>query len=443
MPNSAPTHHRMRCNRGVLSLSSVLLAACAARGEEPHPGTPAPPGPSSADLAVRPPPAPTPDPPPPPAPRRVSTLPPEALGFEGSCDPGPVVTVAAIGDLLFHHELQRQVVEAPDRFLNLWSSIADLLAAADVTYANLECPAAHGITRKDEIVPDPGLRFDNKVYSGYARFNVHPSVAEDLVRTGVDVVSTANNHALDRGSLGIDRTLDALDAAGLRHTGTRRRGSDEPWTAITTAAGLTIAWVACTLHTNFGRDLDHQVLHCFAPGDPVAGIVADLHADPSVDAVIVTPHWGREYEVQPAKKQVDAAQRWIDAGATAIIGNHSHVLSPWEKRVASDGREAFVIYSLGNFVSHQRTLNRCSSMILYLGLRKAADGVTRVVGARYVPLYVRMEGDKERFFVESIDRAKGPEDARRLVESLYGEANHHDPAAPLDLTDHCRDAEPL
>src|SRR5690606_14065545 len=127
-----------------------------------------------------------------------------------------------------------------------------------------------------------GLRFDNQVYSGYAKFNYHPSIAEDLVRTGFDVVSTANNHALDRGPLGIDRTLDALDAAKLRYTGTRRLGTQERWYTVTKAKGMSVAWIACTLHTNFGKDDADQVLDCFEPEQRVAKAVEQLARDPKI-----------------------------------------------------------------------------------------------------------------------------------------------------------------
>src|SRR5690606_14621563 len=243
MPNSGCAHHMLVRVSLCSSVASFLLCACAARSSDAPAGSQgAPPVEASveAESAVSPAEAPIPAPAQDelvahedvaeaPAPAPVRPLPEDYLHFGGACDPGRIVTVAAIGDLMFHHELQQQAYRAPDRFLDLWSSVIDLLGAADITYGNLESPAAWGIDRKVAEAPDPGLRIANKVYSGYATFNVHPSMADDLVRTGFDVVSTANNHALDRGSRGVDRTLDALDQAGLRHTGTRRRGTAEPW----------------------------------------------------------------------------------------------------------------------------------------------------------------------------------------------------------------------
>jgi poly-gamma-glutamate synthesis protein (capsule biosynthesis protein) len=374
------------------------------------------------------------DPPPVSSPAR--ELPEGYLTFAHACDPGEVVTIAAVGDIMGHHELQMQAYKAKGRFVDIWSNITDLLQRADITYANLEAPLARGITRKLEIVDDPGMVFDNSVYSGYAMFNIHKSLAADLKESGVDIVSVANNHSLDRGSLGIDHTLEHLDEVKIAHTGTRRKGEDGPWHAVTQTRGLRIAWLACTLHTNFGKDEHGQVLYCFK-GDRVRKLVEKLAADPKIDAVIVTPHWGKEYADEPSEGQSKYAQQWVDAGATAVIGSHPHVLEPWAKLQAADGREAFVIYSLGNFMSHQRTLNRRTSIVLYFGLRKRDDGEVEVVGARYVPLHTRMVGNKQKFFVEAIDRVGGPADARAHAVGVYGRWNLLPPDDEMVVNPHC------
>lgn len=369
--------------------------------------------------------------------RAPATLPDGYLAFDGACDvdPAEVVTIAAIGDVLMHHELQKQAYAAKDGFSTLWSGVADLLGKTDLSYANLEVPIARGLT-KDGPAEDPGLRFDNAVYTAYPFFNAHPSLASALAEAGIDVVSTANNHALDRGSDGLTRTLDALDAAKILHTGTRRKDAD-PWYAITEARGMKLAWLACTLHTNFGKDDRGQVLHCFKQTKEVLAEVEALAKRDDVDAVIVTPHWGKEYDPVPQDKQRALAKQLVDAGATAVLGAHPHVLQPWEKVTAADGRQAFVHYSLGNFAHHQRSLPRRSSIVLMLGLHRAAGKKAVVVGARYVPIHVRMEGDKEAFFVEAIDRVGGPEDARALVVDMYGAGNLLEPDDAVDVAPHC------
>jgi len=347
---------------------------------------------------------------------------------------GETITIAAIGDVLLHHELQIQAFAADDRHRTLWRSIEDLLSAADITYANLEGPMAAGIDKNGEDIGDPGEVFDKVVYTAYPRFNFHPSVAIDLKRSGVDVVSTANNHALDRQAIGVDRTIDALKAAGLAFTGTRRSdATDSAWHTVIRRKGLRIAFLACTGLLNVRPDSGGQVLRC--RGKDFERRVASLAKSRKIDAVIVTPHWGKEYEPEPREREVELAHRWAEAGATAIIGSHPHVLQPWELYRTADDREVMIHYSLGNFASHQPELPKRSTILLYLGIGRDADGITRVRGVRYLPLHVRQDG--EEFFVESIDRVGGPADARALIVDMYGEANLLAPDDPLNVAPHC------
>lgn len=345
------------------------------------------------------------------------------LTFEAACAPGDRVVIAAVGDALIHGRLQKQALAASEGFASLWGGVPDLLASADITYANLEGPTAAGVSKQGRAVTDPGRRFDDWVYSSYPMFNYHPSLIDDLMASGVDVVSTANNHSLDRWALGADRTIEALTEKGLPFTGTRP--SDDPthpWWTTTEANGLRLAWLACTYGTNGLPDREDQVLNCFDDRAEVLGLVRELAARDDLDAVLVTPHWGQEYHAAPSSRQVDLAHDLLDAGALAVIGSHPHVLQPWEKYTTADGREGFVIYSLGNFVSGQRNLPRRSTLLLYLGLTRGADGVTRIHGARYVPLHMTQRSDLS-FELEAIDRVGGHGDSRALTVDMFGQWN--------------------
>jgi len=358
------------------------------------------------------------------------------LKYTRACDRGDTMSIAAVGDVLLHARLQRQAYASPDGFVDLWSGVRDLLAQADLTYANLEGPTAEGVNSSGRSVPDPGKVFDDYVYTSYPMFNYHPSLGEDLVASGVDVVSTANNHSLDRRPLGIDRTLSAIGAAGLAYTGTRQQGDTvSPWYTITTEGGFSLAWLACTYGTNGVSDPHDQVLRCFSQADLVEQLVRDLADRSDVDAVIVTPHWGLEYHATPQQKQVDLAHRLLDAGATAILGSHPHVLQPWEKYETVDGRETFVMYSFGNFVSGQYHLPRRSTLLLYLGLTRFEDGSVGVNGARYVPLHVSRRGDDIK--VEAIDRVGGLSDSRSLTVGMFGTWNIFPPDAELVTNPQC------
>ncbi|CAN5910482.1 hypothetical protein BH11MYX4_BH11MYX4_58810 [soil metagenome] len=310
--------------------------------------------------------------------------------FSDACRAGTKITIAAVGDVLLHSPLQQQAYKAADGHHSLWKNVEPLLARADITYGNLEGPCAEGVTTGGES-RDPGKVFDNRVYSSYPQFNYHPSLIGALEESGFDVVSTANNHAMDRRTLGADRTVKNLREAGLPFTGTR--ASNEPdaaWFAMTQANGVRVAFVACTFSTNGIPDPNNQVLSCYEDKATLLATIRGLAARPrDVDAIVVTPHWGVEYNHSPEAQEKKLAREMLDAGALVVLGNHPHVVQPMEKVVTADGREGFVIYSLGNFVSGQTSVAKTSSEILYVGLTKGSDGKVTVNGVRHLPLQMK------------------------------------------------------
>lgn len=354
----------------------------------------------------------------------------EALRFRAACEQGTPITVAAVGDVLLHSSLQRQAYASPEGARTTWSAFAARFAEADLAYANFEGPAADGLTFGGPA-PDPGRRFDGAVYAGFPHFNYHPSVLGDLRDAGFDVISTANNHSLDRKSAGADRTVDNVRASGLAFTGTRRAGDRaSPWYAITEAKGVRVAWLACTFSTNGLPDPHRQVLGCYRDRREVVATVRELAGRADVDAVIVTPHWGdKEYTFQVAPKERALAKELVDAGATAILGSHPHVLQPWEKVQSQDGREALVAYSLGNFVSSQPELATKTSAIVYVGLTKPANGKAFVNGVRHEPIEMTRR--------PSTLRPAGRE-AGALVDRLLGPWNRVRTGEPVMTNPDCR-----
>lgn len=350
------------------------------------------------------------------------------LRFADACRPGTKVTIAAVGDVLLHAGLQRQAYSSPEGFSSLWKGVAPLFARADLAYANLEGPCADGHTASG-TARDPGRVFDGAVYSSYPQFNYHPSLIGALKDAGFDVLSTANNHSLDRRGRGADRTIENLVSAGMPFTGTRSSADLEaPWHAMTEASGVKIAWLACTYSTNGIPDPKKQVLDCYKDRQTVLSTIAALKDDPGVDAVVVTPHWGVEYAHSPSAPEKKLARDMLDAGATAVIGGHPHVVQPWEKHTTADGREGFILYSLGNFVSGQNGLARRSALVLYLGLTKGADGKVTVNGVRHAPIQMTPAPWTASY-------AKG--DSLALTTRILGEWNRIGPDEDLVTNPEC------
>jgi Bacterial capsule synthesis protein PGA_cap len=288
------------------------------------------------------------------------------------------VTVAAVGDVLMHVLLQEDAANSPRGYAGQFVHAAPYLRMADIAVANLEGPAARNVAPGGRDAPAPATIFDGEIYSGFPTFNYHPSLVTALATSGVDLLQTANNHALDRGPLGVDRTLQAIDAAGLTATGTRPRSDPtRPWQGVATAEGQRVAFLACSFSTNGIADPNRQVLGCYRDEPAVLAQIRALADDPAIAAVIFLPHWGAEYVETPESEQRRLGRAVLEAGAAAVIGTHPHVLQPIEPYRTSDGRDAFIAYSLGNFIASQWEIAQRSSVILFFDLvPDGAGGLT-------------------------------------------------------------------
>lgn len=302
-------------------------------------------------------------------------------------------TLAAVGDVLMHDAVKRSAethgAGTPDAgFSWLFAGIADLLTETDLTFANLETP----------IAPRAGQGTRPYV------FNAPPAVLSALRRAGVDVVSFANNHAFDQGRPGFEETLRELDAAGLRYVGAGPAGRASGPVQLE-AGGLRLAWLG------YAHFFNGDGNRCPTAGAPCvqgslldrARAVEDVRAAAAeADAVIVSLHWGDEYEQQPRADDVALAHALADAGALVVLGHHPHVLQPVELYRRADGRTAVIAYSLGNFISNQSrhyvanvtpasvAATRDGALLrVALAKRDYGRGVVRVevAGADFLPLW--------------------------------------------------------
>jgi len=324
--------HRPFPGRTALILLLAFLFGCAGLAR---------PLPSTGGAAPAPPPA--PEPPSPGLPARGGTpLPPPPA-------PPPIrtvvrVTLGAVGDVLMQDAVKRSAEahasEAPDGGYSwLFAPVADLLAQPDLTFANLESPVA------------PAASTGSRPFV----FDAPPEAIAALRRAGIGLVSVANNHALDQGRAGLEETVRWLEAGGLPQVGAgvgpRRAGP-----VRLERKGLSLAFLAYTYGLNQGGNAcPAERPACVQVSElDRERIVEDVRAAAAgADAVVVSIHWGTEYQPQPRAEDVELAHRLADAGALVLLGHHPHVLQPVELYRRPDGRTAVIAYSLGNFVSNQ------------------------------------------------------------------------------------------
>ncbi|MDN0198713.1 CapA family protein [Streptomyces sp. S.PNR 29] len=189
-------------------------------------------------------------------------------------------------------------------------------------------------------------------YTGYPAFKSPPEVANGLAATGYDGCSTASNHTLDDGAAGILRTLDALDRAGVRHAGSARTEEEAFDVTILRAGGARVAHLAYTYGTN-GLPLPQ--------GQPWAVNLIDEHRilsdartarQAGADVVVVSLHWGTEWQDEPDQQQLTLARRLTAARTGSrpaidlILGTHAHVPQAYEKVNGT-----WVIYGMGDQIA--------------------------------------------------------------------------------------------
>ncbi|MBN1241971.1 MAG: CapA family protein [Spirochaetales bacterium] len=246
-------------------------------------------------------------------------------------DPEPAaIRFLAVGDILLDRlpgaRIAREGWKAP------FASVKPLVEAADLAFANLECPASY-----------PGEPYPGKPEN--VTFNADPGALLGLAWAGFDVVSLANNHMNDYGPKAVAETLEALDLAGVARSGAGTDLGDAREPAWLEAGGAEIAvlsyaeaWWSVTGAGETTPGVAHAV---------EAHMVADVGAAlaKGADYVLVSVHWGEEHARSPNAFQRSFGRSAIDAGAAAVLGHHPHVLQGVERY----GR-GVILYSMGNFV---------------------------------------------------------------------------------------------
>ncbi|MGQ9927914.1 MAG: CapA family protein [Chloroflexaceae bacterium] len=290
-------------------------------------------------------------------------------------------TIAATGDTFPHENIQ--AVGESQGYDVLFDAVRPFLQAADLAYTNFD-----------------GAILEGSPISGYPLFNFNPALATALRNAGIDVVSTANNHILDRGPEGIDATLRVLEANGILQHGTALMGAVRPpylpLTITRDGVSLTIGFISATWGTNGISDPHGQVnlLYESTEYGQQGGVRQSLldaiaQADRETDLVLVAAHFGFEYEFYPHESQIDAVRRMAEAGADVILGAQSHTLQPVDI-LDVGGRRTLVIYLLANFLASQGAFQAsayaATSVIFYVGLARGADGQVRMTGYRYLPI---------------------------------------------------------
>ncbi len=290
--------------------------------------------------------------------------------------PGPISskpsTLLFVGDMMFDRSI-RTVIEREQNPLYPFLLLASTTRAADLLIGNLEGPiSARGTNQGSE-------------YS----FEFSPtSTINALKHAGFDVLNLANNHIFDYGLTAASDTMQYLREAGISYIGFGKDWSETNEPVIKILGTTRIAFLGFTeFYGESARaksdtpGLSMSVKYhsyCDRSNYDMCALIAQAKKIYAADIVVVSMHWGQEYETHSNNAQRQLAHQLIDAGADLIVGHHPHVAqeveyySPFPKgSTPAGGRdlesksltasgplplgkgEGYIAYSLGNFVFDQ------------------------------------------------------------------------------------------
>ena len=282
-------------------------------------------------------------------------------------EPKPI-TITFGGDVMLSRHVNDKMAKYGD-YSWPFLKISDLLGSSDLTAVNLESPFAES---KSYYVP-----------TGSFMFKADPKSAAGLSAAGIDIVSLANNHIMNQGGVGLEKTLQILTETGIMAVGAGKNDVAARQAGVANIRGKRIAFLA------YAYPEDGSVASNKRPG--IAGMDVDLMTEDikdsrtQADIVIVMMHAGEEYTAKPNRQQISFAHAAIDSGADLVIGHHPHWPQEYEFYKGKP-----IIYSLGNLIFDQMWSPETS-----LGLVASLewqDGWTEI---RLIPVKIRDYGQAE------------------------------------------------
>ncbi len=267
------------------------------------------------------------------------------------------VSILCAGDVMAHVPNISSALQSDGSydFNDNYEYVKDYISKADLALCNME------------------TTFKGGSPSGYPLFNAPDSLAEAVKNAGFDVAFTSNNHMMDTGYDGMQRTLKILRDEGMETVGSRLEGEKKRYSVVK-VKGVKIGLVAYTYETtqtagdtvsingNNISDESAKLINSFNYHDleleDYDRIEEDIDGcrEDGADVVVCYLHWGNEYEQSPNDDQEEMAQTLANMGADVIFASHPHVLQEIDVLTSEKGGQKVpVFYSLGNYISNQRT----------------------------------------------------------------------------------------
>lgn len=325
------------------------------------------------------------------------------------------------GDLLL---LEDQVKRGFDGeqydFSDVFAYAEPYISSADLAVGVFEGPAAG---------PEAGYSVSNYDDGREVRLNFPDAFAQAVKDAGFDLVTTANNHVLDKGIDGAERTLDVLDRIGLDHTGSYRNGQEKQQNRVKLldCQGIRIAVLSYTYGSNYinTEDLANPggayayltSVICGTEGEQFEELKASVEQDfcdakaLNPDLILVLPHIGTQFSNSMDDEQRVWFEIFKENGADIILGDHSHAVQPAGIETYN-GKNVYTACCPGNFANIYRAQQGDTSMLTEVYIDRQTKSV---IGGSIVPLYTFAPADGNFAAVPVYGIQNDPEIRARLT----------------------------
>jgi len=317
---------------------------------------------------------------PPPPPIIEQELPPpviEVLPPEDS-----YLTIIAAGDNLYHAPMIKLGEEGD--YETAYLEVRSLVQTADIAFINQETILG-------------GKEFG---FSGYPEFNSPQAVGQALVKSGFSVVNHATNHIMDKGEKAIFATMDFWDSfPDVTVLGIHRSEERRSLPVLVKKNNITLGFLSYTYGTNYiPLPKDKPYLVSLINTEIMVREIDALR--PLCDFLVVSMHWGEEYQHDYSKTQKNLAALLAEHAVDLVIGHHPHVIQKIEDITRPDGKNMLCFYSLGNFISAQTDSATLLGAMAFVRLKKtASENIISIEEYCAIPTVTHYEKDFSGFKV--------------------------------------------
>lgn len=269
------------------------------------------------------------------------------------------LTLLFAGDLMQHQgQINAAKTDSGYSYKACFAHVKELISKADIAIGNFE------------------VTLGGQPYKGYPCFSAPDEYFYDILDAGFDVMLTANNHCLDKGKKGLERTIHIMDSLRVPQLGTYLDSTDRAnrYPLLVEKNGIKVALLNYTYGTNGINVTAPNVVNYIDTTIISADIEKAKNMKP--DLIIANMHWGVEYQTSPHPTAVSLSKWLFGKGVDHVIGGHPHVIQPIVVKTDSvTGNKQVLVYSLGNYISNMTAPNTEGGLMVTLSVEKRGNVV--------------------------------------------------------------------